>query len=679
MKIVFKLIGFFFLTFACGLIQDRGKLSEILIMRELNKKSSLNSITAQILITPTSNLRTNESGTSIQISVSLNKAPTSDVTIKNIMVSDTAEGKIDKASLTFTPSNWNTIQILTVTGIDDLIVDGDKIYSISFEPCVSFDTEFNGLIINSLSITNVDNDTFGFALTPITGLITSETGTNTSFTIQLTSPPTSTVTIPNIASSNIAEGTVIPTNLIFTAANWNTPQTVTVTGVDDLLSDGNQTFLIQFSAATSSDTNYNGKVITGVSIVNTDNETFGVTVGAISGATTEAGATATFNVVLNSASTSSVTIPIISSNTTEGTVSPSSLTFTAANWNVPQVVTVTGVNDFIQDGSISYTIILGAATSANSNYNGLDPSDVTIVNNDNDTGGYTVVSNNGLTVTDGGQISATFSIKLNTQPTSSVIIPISSSNTGEGTVSPSSITFTAANWSNAQTVTISGVSDGGLDGNKSFTIVLSLPSTSDSVYAALDPPDQSANSCDNDSGASVVFVCKSILNPSTSENGESAQYFVILATDPGEDVTIPVTSSDTSEATVNSPLIINSSNWNQFLASNRITVTGVNDALYDGDISYNVLLGAASTTSMTGSYHGYDPVDINGLINYDNETYFTVSSISGNTSETGTTRTFTIVLPSLPTGNVTFTLSSSNTAEGIITIPDWWQYYLYNG
>jgi hypothetical protein len=109
------------------------------------------------------------------------------------------------------------------------------------------------------------------------------------------------------------------------------------------------------------------------------------------------------------------------------------------------------------------------------------------------------------------------------------------------------------------------------------------------------------------------------------ECSESAQYFVILATDPGEDVTIPITSSDTTEATVNSPLIINSSNWNQFLATNRITVTGVNDALYDGDISYNVLLGAASTTSMTGSYHGYDPVDINGLINYDNETYFTVS------------------------------------------------------
>ena len=61
-----------------------------------------------------------------------------------------------------------------------------------------------------------------------------------------------------------------------------------------------------------------------------------------------------------------VTIRLSSSNSGEGTVSPSSLTFTTANWNVLQRVTVTGVDDQVVDGNVVYTIVarrLSAATS----------------------------------------------------------------------------------------------------------------------------------------------------------------------------------------------------------------------------------------------------------------------------------------------------------------------------
>ena len=625
---------------------------------------------AQITIEPsTQSLTTTEAGGSLSYKVSINKKPEDDILI-NISVSDTVEVKLDKSLLTFTTANWDQAQTFSITGQDDLFVDGNKPYTLNLSPSQSLDSEFAKLTIAPYSLQNLDDDVVGIATSYTGGLLTSEAGANFTFTVVLRSAPSSSVTLPSITSTNTSEGTVSPSTLTFTTANWNVPQTVIVTGVDDLLDDGNQSYSIVFGAAVSSDSVYNNYVASSLAFVNADNESFGITVTPTSGlVTTETGGTANFSVVLNNASTSNVTIPISSSNTAEGTPNTSSLVFTPTTWNIPQIVTVTGANDFIQDGSVSYAIILGVATSANSNYNGLDPSDVSLANTDNDTGGYTIVTTNGLTVTDGGQIAATLTIKLNTQPTASVTIPISSSNTGEGTVSPSSVTFTPANWSNTQTVTVSGVSDGGSDGNKSFNIVLSLPSTSDSVYAALDPADQSANSCDNDSGAAIVYVCRTSSNPYTNESGNTAQYFVILATDPGEDVTIPITSSDTSEATVNSPLIINSSNWNQFLATNKITVTGVNDALYDGDITYNVVIGVASTTSMTGIYHGTDPVDINGLINYDNETYFTVSAISGNTSESGTTATFSIVLPagSNPTFNVTIGMSSSNTGEGTVS------------
>jgi hypothetical protein len=115
---------------------------------------------------------------------------------------------------------------------------------------------------------------------------------------------------------------------------------------------------------------------------NTDDEKAGITVSNISGSTTEAGGTATFTVKLNSQPTANVTIGVSSSDTSEGTVSPSSLTFTSSNWNDNQTVTVTGVNDSLDDGNQSYTIVLAAASSSDSNYSGMNSADVTVSNAD---------------------------------------------------------------------------------------------------------------------------------------------------------------------------------------------------------------------------------------------------------------------------------------------------------
>ena len=77
-----------------------------------------------------------------------------------------------------------------------------------------------------------------------------------------------------------------------------------------------------------------------------------------------------------------MTIGVSSSDTTEGTVSPSLLTFTSANWNANQTVTVTGVNDSLDDGNQSYTIVLASANSSDSGYSGLNPNDVSVTNTD---------------------------------------------------------------------------------------------------------------------------------------------------------------------------------------------------------------------------------------------------------------------------------------------------------
>ena len=177
------------------------------------------------------------------------------------------------------------------------------------------------------------------------------------------------------------------------------------------------------AAATSADGTYNGMSPSDVSVTNMDNDASGITVSPISGPTTEAGGTATFTVVLTAQPTADVTVGLSSSDATEGTVLPASLTFTSANWNTAQTVTVTGVNDDLDDGDIAYSIVTAAATSADANYNGINPADVSVTNTDNDASGITVSTISGPTTEAGG--TATFTVVLDAQPTADVTVGLS--------------------------------------------------------------------------------------------------------------------------------------------------------------------------------------------------------------------------------------------------------------
>lgn len=336
----------------------------------------------------------------------------------------------------------------------------------------------------------------GVTITPTTGLVTSEAGATATFTVQLDTPPAANVTIP-LSSSDPSEGSVAPTSLIFTPLNWNIPQTVTITGVDDALSDGNISYSIVTSAITSTDPFYNNFNPADVSVSNTDNEVAGVTVFPLGGLiTTEAGGTATFTLVLNTPPAASVTIGLSSSDTTEGTVSPP-VVFTTANWSMPQTVTVTGVNDFLIDGSIAYTIITANATSTDANYNNLVVADVSVTNTDNDTAGVTFTPSTGLRTTESGG-TATFTAVLNAIPSADVILSLSSSNTNEGNVAPPLLTFTTGNWNVPQTVTITGVNDFSVinDGAVGYAIVTAPLSSTDPNYNNLNPIDVTVTNVD---------------------------------------------------------------------------------------------------------------------------------------------------------------------------------------
>ncbi|MCP4757079.1 MAG: DUF1566 domain-containing protein [Proteobacteria bacterium] len=119
----------------------------------------------------------------------------------------------------------------------------------------------------------------------------------------------------------------------------------------------------------------------------TGGDAAGFTIGSLSGNTAEDGTTGTFTVKLNAQPDGDVAINVASSNTGEGTVDVSSLTFDATNWNVDQTVTVTGVDDSVVDGDQAYTVELTvntAGTTDTTGYAALDPADMSVVNADND-------------------------------------------------------------------------------------------------------------------------------------------------------------------------------------------------------------------------------------------------------------------------------------------------------
>ena len=87
----------------------------------------------------------------------------------------------------------------------------------------------------------------------------------------------------------------------------------------------------------------------------------GLRVGSVSGQATEAGGTSTFPVRLWTQPSAAVTVSVTSQDSSEGTVEPSSLVFTggsSGNWNTAQTVTVTGVDDNVDDETVTWAVRL---------------------------------------------------------------------------------------------------------------------------------------------------------------------------------------------------------------------------------------------------------------------------------------------------------------------------------
>ena len=593
-----------------------------------------------------------EGGANGSYSIVLDTEPTEDVTISLTPqgTEATATATVGGAgSLVFTAANWSTPQFVTVTAVDDDVVDGSTSETID-HAASSSDPFYDGgtPVIASVTASISDDDVAGVSVTPTTVNVT-EGGATGTYDVVLDTQPTGdvTVTITPQGTEATAVATVGGTgSLIFSSGNWDAPQEVTVTAVDDAAIDGATTETIDHAATGSG---YDGVVIDSVTVNVTDDDTPGI---SISGSPTvsEPSGSGSYDIELTTIPSGDVTITLSESSDEFSITSATVLTFTVGNWNLAQTVTVQATDDDVVDGQQTGVV---TNTPAGGGYGSVTPVDVTVTVNDDDTKGITIVESSGTSVTEGGATDS-YTVELDSEPMGTVTVTIGST-TGEASVGDTTLTFDAGNWDSPQVVTVTATDDDVDDGQTSEVFT---HSASGADYAGVTGANVTATVNDDDTRGITVAESS---GTTVSEDGTTDTYTVVLDSEPTGTVTVAVAPT-TGEATVSpTSLTFTSGDWS---TAQTVTVTAVDDARVDGDTS-EVITHSASG----GDYAGITGASVTATVEDDDVAGVTITETDGSTLvvEGGLSDTYDVVLTAEPTGSVTVTATAD--AQIAVTPP----------
>jgi len=399
--------------------------------------------------------------------------------------------------------------------------------------------------------------------------------------------------------------------------------------------------------------------------------------------TSEDGGYAIVRFALTQQPTADVTIPVSSSDTTEGQANVAQLVFTPATWNVVQQVRVTGLPDGVRDGNQVYQLVTGDCVSTDPQYGGLAVRDCTLTNRDSRTlvAGATVRRTVGLRTTEDGGTDV-FTVKLNYRPTADVSIVIASDNPAEGTANVGQLIFTPDNYNVPQTVTITGQPDGVRDGTRTYRIVTGATVSTDPLYMGLAVSNVTVRNID-----SKILVAGIRVTPTsslrTSELGAATAFAMVLRYRPSGDVTVPLASSNPAVGVPGvDSVTFTPADWN---VPQVVTVTGRDDGLFNGNVRYRIVTGAAVSSDPLYSARNAADVSIVNVHRTDvgrydgiyTGTYF--GTVSGNGPINGPVQAevrggvITVTLPgtgdgTLATGGgVDFSVSSGSVQGAVFT------------
>ena len=202
---------------------------------------------------------------------------------------------------------------------------------------------------------------------------------------------------------------------------------------------------------------------------------------------------ATYTIKLATQPTAMVTVTPTSSDSTAATVS-SAVSFTTSNWNNAKKITVTAVDDDIDNAGDSRSVTI-SHTAAGGDYATVTAPSVSVSVADDDTAAV-VVSDTAVVAAENAGTS-TYTMKLASQPTASVTVTPTSDTTTAATVS-GALTFTTANWATEQSVTVTGVNAAVANsgGHRAATVSHTVAGGD---YATISAPAVSAFVIDDDS------------------------------------------------------------------------------------------------------------------------------------------------------------------------------------
>ena len=599
-------------------------------------------------------------------SLVLDDQPTGNV-VYNISSTDTAQMTVSPSTITFTPANWNTTQVGTVTAVNDSFADGDQTVTLRIQLDAGASDDCFLTAAQNYGITVLDDEIAGFVLSPVTGTLTEGSTQTASVDIALNAAPLTDIII-DLQSADLTEATLAIASVTFTSLNWNVTQTVLINSVDELLVDGTQTVSITASVNAASDPAFTALASQTVTVSVADDDIPGFTLSALNGTLTEASTqTASFTIVLDARPTTDVAISITISPTDEISAATPLVTFTNLNWNIPQGINLSSVDDFLIDGTVNSVLVFAIDSASDPLFTSVASQTLSVPNLDNEVAGFTLSSLNGGDLLEGSSAVVSFTVVLDAQPDLSdfVIIDIVSSDTTEASVSSTStsLVFTNANWNIPQVVVVQSVDEFTLDGTTTSSISASISSSSPvNGFSTLPSQLLSVLTLDDDVAGFTVGPVNSLdmLEGST----DVVSFTVVLDAQPdGSDfVLIDVLSSDTSEASVNAPsaLMFTNANWN---IPQTVIVQNVDDLILDGTRTSLISITISSLSPVNG-FSSLPSETITTRI-FDNETAgFTISPVMGDLIEGAlSTASFTLVLNAGPLSNVAIDLSLNDFGE----------------
>jgi hypothetical protein len=368
-----------------------------------------------------------------------------------------------------------------------------------------------------------------------------------SYSVVLRSAPGSSVTITPTVPAN--QGlSISPASLTFTTVNWATPQSFTLSGVDN----GNNAERARAVTITHAATGGSTAVVHSVAVSMLAKDNARILLIDNPGIN-ENGATATYRVALNRAPTDDVALALTTPDGQQLIAPPigtspalvygasTTLTFTPANWMNFQTVTLRAIDDILVEtpintgsGYLHTGGVVQTATSADSAYNGAAAGTALATIVDNEVPAVRITPSGGSTLLSEAGLTDSYDIVLSQAPSADVTVSITPD--AQSTVSAPSVIFNAGNWSTAQSITITAVNDVATESTHNTVVTHGTAVSADANYSGVPVPSLTGSITDND-GAQLV-VNQSGGTTSIVEGGANDTFTLALSTAPASNVTV---------------------------------------------------------------------------------------------------------------------------------------------